>query len=130
MNLKAKTLNLDTIIGRKVFVYYNLHTHMWSVRDHKTGLVLGHTSEISLTHAVFKVSEAGRQRVIREGKKNVHAGVLGYVSPNLKKYCHVGVTYNPYKYTTFIRVSDQSPILTTFRVYMAEKKVWADTIAA
>jgi len=67
------------------------------------GKVVLHTDRIVLTDCVFKVSEAGRQRVIREQRKNVHAGVVGVI--------HMGVdvpdtpnrvSYNPYKNPYFV----------------------------
>jgi len=44
------------------------------------GLVLAHADKLLLDDAVFKVSEKGRQRVISEQRKNVHAGVQGILS--------------------------------------------------
>lgn len=95
----------------KVFVYFNLHRKMWSVRNVKTGRVIDHTDYIVLTDVTFKVSQAGRQRVLREKKKNVHAGVQGYVASNedIKSIRILGkqanVTYNPYKYDSFVMVA-------------------------
>jgi len=65
----------------------------------------------------FKVSEAGRQRVLREKRKNVHAGVTGTwingdrVESHYEFLSMVGrqVTYNPYKYDSFvIKATEQS----------------------
>jgi len=92
--------------NNKVEVYFNLHKKTFSVRSCKTGKVLRHTDSIYLVGAEFVVRPSGRSRVIREGKKNVHAFVRGYVSllghgpsgrPALRN-----VTYNPYKYTSFV----------------------------
>lgn len=95
---------MDNIIqheGLKVFVYFNLHKKMFSVRNLKTNLVIAHVNQISLSNALFKVSEVGRQRVLRERVKNVHAGVVGFIS--LKDLeCPKQATYNPYKYTGFV----------------------------
>jgi hypothetical protein len=96
--------------GEKVFVYKNLHKKCFSVKLVKTGRVIAHVNEIILRDAVFKVSEAGRQRVIREKRKNVHAGVVGIVA-DIKILCQLkGVTYNPYKNGSFIFRHDESPI--------------------
>jgi hypothetical protein len=65
----------------------------------------------------FKVSEAGRQRVLREKRKNVHAGVTGtWINADRVESCYeflsmVGrqVSYNPYKYDSFIiKATEQS----------------------
>jgi hypothetical protein len=54
----------------------------WSVKslegDHK-GKVIAHVDNIIVANPTFKVSEAGRQRVFKEKRKNVHAGVVGEI---------------------------------------------------
>ncbi len=64
----------------KYFVYRNLHKSCWSLKNTKTGRVDFHASQVFLKGCAFKVSEAGRQRVIKTGRKNVHAGVTGYLT--------------------------------------------------
>ena len=115
---------------RKVFVYYNLHKHKWSVKDVKTGRVIGHYYDVSLYNAKFKVSEAGRARVLKEKRKNVHAGVEGYLTTDVLARKMDGtilwesqserhkVTYNPYLYDTFVTVSDKEPIQKAYFVRM------------
>ena len=63
----------------KVQVYRNLHNGLISIQDLSTGLVLGHAYAIDLEEANFIVREAGRQQVIKEKRKNVHAFVRGEV---------------------------------------------------
>ncbi|MEE9596432.1 MAG: hypothetical protein V3V96_06615 [Acidiferrobacterales bacterium] len=125
----------------KVFIYYNLTKHVWSIRaaegPHK-GLVIGHADRVSLRDCTFKVSEAGRQRVLKEKRKNVHAGIEGdliaadgyKIAPGYQNVAaerlfvtvdrmaawlrHNGdeVTYNPYKSQTFVTVDyAQDPVL-------------------
>jgi len=95
----------------KVFVYFNLHKKCWSVRSVSTGRVIDHTYHVVLKDPLFKVSPAGRKRVLAERKKNVHAGVQGELAPNFRG-THVWnrVTYNPYKYESFVRLFDESRI--------------------
>lgn len=96
--------------GLKVFVYRNIHRKCYSVKLVKTGRVIAHVDSITLWGASFKVSEAGRQRVLREKKKNVHAGVVGIVA-DVNILCQLkGVTYNPYKFTSFVMVDSEAPI--------------------
>ena len=109
-----------------VEVYRNLHNGKFSVRDSKTKRVLAHCDEVTLAGVVFKVSQAGRERVLRERKKNVHAVVKGklisyqgaesYKGRSLDdavwKWAdgkhriavigHDKATYNPYKYASFV----------------------------
>lgn len=71
--------------GMRVFVYYNLHRKLWSIRaleGPKKGLVVARERWVELKHVVPRVSEAGRQRVLRERKKNVHAGLTGTWEPS------------------------------------------------
>ena len=63
----------------RVQVYRNLNNGLISIQDLSTGLVLGHASAVDLQEATFIVREAGRQQVIREQRKNVHAFVRGKV---------------------------------------------------
>lgn len=85
----------------RVFVYWNLHKSLWSVRDCKTRKVIAHLHSLTLIDVKFKVSEAGRQRVLREQRKNVHAGVEGYVSVDTDNPCLIPVRYNPYELSSF-----------------------------
>jgi|TARA_R100000455_G_scaffold30017_1_gene20663 hypothetical protein len=64
----------------KVRVYWNLHKHKWSVQNCKTGLVTDHKQHITLQDAKFVVRKGGQERVRKEGKKNVHAFAVGYIS--------------------------------------------------
>ena len=81
-------------------VYFNLRKNLFSVRQN--GLVVAHKRFILLEDAVFKVSQAGRARVLREKRKNVHAMVKGIVSKQfVDKYDGLAY-YNPYKTETFV----------------------------
>lgn len=85
----------------KVFVYKNLTKSCFSVRSVETGKVIAHVASLQLRNARFKVSEAGRKRVLKEGRKNVHAGVEGelLIDPNdflPDEKFPVCVFYNPY----------------------------------
>ena len=93
----------------RVFVYYNLHKHTWSVKALEgpdKGRVVHHADTVLLQEAKPKVSQKGRERVLREKRKNVHAGVVGYLcaygQPLTVPQQSQEVTYNPYKYTTFV----------------------------
>lgn len=55
----------------KIYVYRNLNQKCWSVKH--GGVVIAHTPTAFMWDVEFRVNEAGRQRVLREGVKNVHA---------------------------------------------------------
>ena len=66
-----------------VFAYYNMNKAVWSVtalEGSQKGRVILHASEVALMHCTFKVSEAGRQRVLREKRNNIHAGIVGQLA--------------------------------------------------
>jgi hypothetical protein len=104
----------------RVFVYFNLHKKCFSIKaleGDRKGRVVAHSTTVLLEGCKFKVSEAGRQRVLREKRKNVHAGVSGtWINADRVESCYeflsmVGrqVSYNPYKYDSFvIKATEQS----------------------
>jgi hypothetical protein len=100
----------------KVFVYFNLHKKCFSVKaleGPQKGLVIKHTRLVWLENVRYKVSEAGRQRVLRERKKNVHAGVVGTLSQmpiETGSNDRTPLKYNPYKYSTFVTADFDQPV--------------------
>lgn len=115
---------------KPVRVYRNLHTGLWSV---KQGVVRFHTSKIVLTNAQFVVNEVGRQRVLREQRKNVHAYVVGYIYPPVS-FAGEEIYYNPYTCSNFMIGKD--PILRTGMVMLAKsdnkmkvfaKQMWTES---
>ena len=106
----------------KVFVYFNLHRKCFSIKALEgidKGRVVAHANDVVIYNPTFKVSEAGRQRVLREKKKNVHAGVVGLwndeeFNPSRTVSMSVmlgrAVTYNPYKYDQFVYRNTETPI--------------------
>jgi hypothetical protein len=90
------------------------------------GRVIKHATDITLTDCVFKVSEAGRQKVLAQKVKNVHAGVVGYMDSSVKQGVtdeHIDVTYNPYKFSTFVnRANTDEPVHTARFVKMNQNR--------
>lgn len=126
----------------RCFVYFNLHRKCFSIKaleGANKGRVIAHRSEALLFDARFKVSQAGRQRVIREQRKNVHAGVVGdwidssgdYATLNAVAVNGSAITYNPYKYDSFVHLYGEHPIenarlvaLTTSEAKRPRINVW------
>lgn len=120
---KGRTITL----GQIVEVYRNLHNGRWSIRDARTKLVLAHADNVRLIGAEFIVNDAGRQRVIREKKKNVHAFIKGaYMgAPTKRRTVAQEVTYNPYKNGQFYLKDFDKSIYCSSRVHLtSEKKVF------
>jgi len=64
----------------QVFVYCNIRTKNLSIRalaGPYKGKVVASAERVALKDVEFKVSEAGRRRVRKTGRKNVHAGAVG-----------------------------------------------------
>ena len=118
----------------KCFVYFNLHRKCWSIKAMEgpsKGRVIGHAKYVDMASVTWKVSEAGRQRVLREKRKNVHAGAVGEIQRWLgidgrsRSTCEGKsafdrsgqspsvpdcVTYNPYRSPTFTDVDTGEPV--------------------
>lgn len=79
-----------------------------------------------IKEARFLVSEKGRLRVLREKRKNVHAGVRGYLTfdstLNVRDFTQQ-VSYNPYKNETFVS-KKRGAIHSAAIAYLADKNVW------
>jgi hypothetical protein len=97
---------------------------VYSVRG-SDGLVKKHLCHFVLHDCVFRVSDKGNERVRGERRKNVHAYIQGreawneeeqrweYIGPDCN-YVNdpntVAITYDPYKYKTFVRVDTGKPV--------------------
>jgi hypothetical protein len=103
--------------GKRLYIYKNLHLNLFSIRC--GGKVIDHRDEIILEDVRFLVGQKGRERVVREKRKNVHAGVSGFWSEEwetnpeilMNSYTPHKVSYNPYKTKTFVLTEDmKTPI--------------------
>jgi hypothetical protein len=88
----------------KYYIYRNLRTGGFSVRYR--GRVVDRLHIFTAMNVEFKVNELGRQRVIKEKQKNVHAFVVagrykGLINKEYELDKLVKVTYNPYIDTQF-----------------------------
>lgn len=109
----------------KVKVYYNLHKNCYSIvslEKENYGKVIKHSNCVPLFDAQFKVSEKGRQRVLREQKKNVHAYVVGtWVSEFVPRLPIKLATYNPYKYSSFVDAHSKKPLAKASQVLLSKR---------
>lgn len=96
----------------KVFCYRNLMRKgvVWSVRDVSTGLVIDRSTHVVLSNVTLKVSQAGRARVLRDGRKNVHAGIQGKRIKRAPKGYWIRAEYNPYWLDSFVTSGLRIPI--------------------
>ena len=127
-------------MNNKVEVYRNLHKKCWSVRWH--GRVIKHVDEIHLENVDLVVQPAGREKVLREKRKNVHAFAKGEVASSIQyllegwkltndnylvkekevtPYNATQVVYNPYKHNSFVYADSEEPIFHAERIYLTKK---------
>lgn len=112
----------------RVKVYWNATRKIWSVKSGNSPVE--HASLLVLKDCKFLVSEAGRQRVLRTKRKDVHAFVEGEIVSR-EGMRHLGsydeVRYNPYKNETFVdgagnRVDAHNVVFMTTRYNVTSKK--------
>jgi len=104
-----------------VEVYYNLHKKTFSVRH--AGRVWFHTNVLTLRNCKFAVQPAGRAKVLKEKKKNVHAFVRGFFvrgddHTNHRMLHAAQAMYNPYKTSTFVDIGTGEPVYEADMVYL------------
>jgi hypothetical protein len=118
----------------RVFVYFNINlseklkTPYFSIQDLNTEKVIGHETSFMVKDAIFRVRPAGNAKVRETGRKNVHAGVVGYLVHEEPRTLDTPVTYDPYKYTSFVKVEDKSPVHSAGLVSFANRKLTAENV--
>jgi len=121
-------MNEKDLKGEKVLVNYNLHKHTFSV-TYKS-LVVMNADYVKLTNVEFRVRQGGKNKVREEKNKNVHAFVIGelvdyckYPCENIPQESNDNiVTYDPYKYDSFVYKSTEQPIYGAKEVDMINQK--------
>lgn len=115
------------------YVYRNLATGGFSVKH--GGLVVQRPHVFTAENAEFKVNEAGRQRVIQEKRKNVHAyavlesipvevaygAALTMVPKNARE-----ITYNPYGGDYFYFKDTGEKVTKVKRLWGHMGKLWGE----
>ena len=117
----------------KVEVYRNLHGDNWSIRQ-AHGKVLWHSSDFDLSGGAYiyisnvewVVQPGGRQRVLREKSKSVHAFARGVIEGKPQVFAMLPndakqVTYDPYKYESFVIRATEKPIYLSTGAFFGSK---------
>jgi hypothetical protein len=109
-------------------VYRNLRRNCLSVlhRTERGWRLWKHVDNIELENVQFTVSRSGRERVLRERRKNVHAFVEGNLStseitdsnPRLVKY-------NPYIADYFFDKETKKPVREASHAFVSPKGILA-----
>jgi hypothetical protein len=112
----------------KVMVYYNLNKHTFSV-THNSKVIM-YADYVKLKDVEFRVRQGGKEKVRSEKRKNVHAFVIGelleyseYPSkdmliPSSDKI----ITYDPYKYDSFVFKNNEEPVFHATEIDMINTK--------
>lgn len=96
-----------------VDVHWNFQKRLFSVTavsipdgvlQHSKGRVIANVDSVVLASPEFRVSEAGRQRVLRNRRKNVHAKIRGRLIGFDESRCNrlKKASYNPYTDSGFM----------------------------
>lgn len=106
----------------KFYIYRNLRTKGFSVRH--LGRVIYRGNSFKATNVTFKVNELGRERVLKEKQKNVHAFVVAdtYYTTDEDVDKLPVITYNPYTNSQF--VCDGKKINTAQEVFFKDGKCY------
>ncbi|MDR3639015.1 MAG: hypothetical protein P4L84_34740 [Isosphaeraceae bacterium] len=93
----------------KVQVYRNLRNGTFTVRHVVSGVRVDRP-EVWLGDARFEVSHAGRLLALREGRRTLHACVVGILleAPPLGARCDLRVNYHPEHETDFTTAEGRS----------------------
>ena len=114
--------------NRRVYVYFNLHKKIWSVRQ--SGSPVEHHKTICLKDVRYLVQPAGRKRVLDTGVKNVHAGLSGYIVGSVPvPAISFDVTYNPFKYSSFVDTEDHETQEWSEYAYLSCGRDWKNVEA-
>jgi hypothetical protein len=112
----------------KFRIYRNLHKQCFSILKYdnsKGGYRLhAHEKEIFLPSAEFKVYESGRNRVLLEGRKNVHAYIICEQYSTKLPTCRISteVYYNPYFCKSFVHKNHNLPIFKSNNIILKNTK--------
>ena len=131
-------------------VYFNLHKKCLSMRRISPAprTRVDHFDALVLSDVTFDVQPAGNEKVRATGRKNVHAFIRGTVEyfqtlngypvhggrperlinsvmldPNMQK-----ITYNPYKYTSFVDANTLTPVFRADMVYVVGRDIYASGV--
>ena len=111
--------------GQQIQVYRNLRKTNFSIRDAKTRRVIAYGTDIILSNIKMCVQKSGRERVIREKWKNVHAFISGTLEEDnnvdLNQDWQV-IYYNPFTTETFVNKTTGEPIFHAKVAYLSNGK--------
>jgi hypothetical protein len=117
--IRPVTIKLE---GQQVKVHRNLKNGLWTVllKDR----LVGHLESVNLLNVTFKVRPGGRQRVLDERQKNVHAFAVGTFTA-IDSQPATAISYNPYLVDYFFQESDRTPVYAATHLRLHAGKAFA-----
>lgn len=89
-------------------VHRNLNRSTWSLTE--PGERVRHAEAVTLARVTFRVSQAGRARVLARRCRAVHAWAVGTPTAESPAGPLVRVTYNPFRADSFTRTDTGAPV--------------------
>jgi hypothetical protein len=121
----------DEVIDKNqpVRVFKNLKHGCYSIMQR--GIVEASARQVRLSGVEFRVRESGRQRSLREKRKNVHAFAVGrlvdFVHPNdvrnIEPIVGRGAFYDPFQFPSFVDRETKAPVIAVGDAYFDENGV-------
>jgi hypothetical protein len=116
----------------KYYTYRNLNFGTnFSTKHH--GIVINYFEYAIIKDGQFRVSDAGRERCLREQKRNVHAFIASTAEPTAVERAMLPpahklaeVKYNPYRANTFINTKTGNAISTARAIYLIDGRCFVD----
>ena len=100
---------MPVTVGLRNFVYWNFDDLLFTVQNRETGRVRRHAQALTLRDADFEVDHEGRDRMLREGRRTLHAGIRGEIVPeepeNLEGWTRV--VYDPRRHEGFVTADEE-----------------------
>jgi len=110
-------------------LYRNLHKGCFSMQEYipnKGFRVVDHISDnLTLYGCTFKVYQSGREKVLRDKQKNVHAYVEFTSYENgVQLHSETQPYYNPYKFDTFVSSDTKQPLDKTYTIQIKNNQLF------
>ena len=117
-----------TVIDKNlpVRVFKNLKHDCYSIMQR--GVIKASAKQVRLSGVEFRVREAGRQRALRENRKNIHAFAVGllvdFVHPSdprdIEPMAGRAAFYDPFRFPSFVDGETNDPVIAASAAHFDE----------
>ena len=109
-----------------VRVFRNLKHDCYSIMQR--GVIKASAKQVRLSGVEFRVREAGRQRALRENRKNIHAFAVGllvdFVHPSdprdIEPMAGRAAFYDPFRFPSFVDGETNDPVIAASAAHFDE----------